>query len=69
MREYFPKPKSLGANIKFQVDFYKYVTKADLKMQQVLIYHVLLKRLIQPMMKSDVDINQILINLKVYKAV
>ena len=31
MSEYFPKPKSLGANVKFKLDFSNYVRKADLK--------------------------------------
>ena len=31
MREYFPKPKSVGANVKVTSDFSNYSTKADLK--------------------------------------
>ena len=31
MSEYFPKPKSLGANIKVELDLSNYATKADLK--------------------------------------
>ena len=31
MSEYFPKPKSLGANVKFELDLSNYATKADLK--------------------------------------
>ena len=31
MSEYFPKPKSLGANVKVELDLSKYTTKADLK--------------------------------------
>ena len=31
MGEYFPKPKSLGANGKVELDLSKYATKADLK--------------------------------------
>ena len=31
MIEYFPKPKSLGANVKVDLDLSCYVTKADLK--------------------------------------
>ena len=30
MSEYFPKPKSLGANVKFELDLSNYATKADL---------------------------------------
>ena len=32
MSEYFPKPKSLGANVKAELDLLNYATKADLKM-------------------------------------
>ena len=31
MSEYFPKPKSLGANVKIELDLSNYATKADLK--------------------------------------
>ena len=31
MREYLPKPKSLGANVKAELDLSNYVTKADFK--------------------------------------
>ena len=31
MSEYFPKPKSFGANVKVELDLYNYVTKPDLK--------------------------------------
>ena len=31
MNEYFPKPKSLGANVKVELDLSSYATKADLK--------------------------------------
>ena len=31
MSEYFPKPKSLGANVKLEIDLSNYVRKADLK--------------------------------------
>ena len=31
MSEYFPKPKSLGANVKVELDLSNYATKADLK--------------------------------------
>ena len=31
MSEYFPKPKSLGANVKIELDFSNYKIKADLK--------------------------------------
>ena len=31
MSEYFPKPKSLGASVKVELDLCNYATKADLK--------------------------------------
>ena len=31
MREYLPKPKSIGANVKVQLDLSNYATKADFK--------------------------------------
>ena len=47
MSKYFPKPKSLGANVKFELDLSNYVTKKQvLKMQQVLIHWILIKKLI-----------------------
>ena len=46
MSEYFPEPKSLGQKMKVELDLSNYATKADLKMQQVLIPQNLLKRLI-----------------------
>ena len=32
MSEYFPKPNSLRANVKVELDFSNYPTKTDLKM-------------------------------------
>ena len=37
MSKYFPKPKSLGERVKVELDLYNYATKADLKIQEVLI--------------------------------
>ena len=31
MSKYFPQPKSLGANVKVELDLSSYATKADLK--------------------------------------
>ena len=31
MSDFFPKPKSLGANVKVELDLPHYTTKADLK--------------------------------------
>ena len=46
MSEYFPKAKSLGANVKVELDLFNYATKAYLKNARQLIHHLLLKRLI-----------------------
>ena len=46
MGEYFLKLRSLGANVKVELDLCNYTTKVDLKLQQVLIHPILLKRLI-----------------------
>ena len=46
MSEYFPEPKYLEERVKVELDLSNYATKADLKMQQVLIHQNLLKRLI-----------------------
>ena len=31
MRQYFPKPNSLGANVKVDLDFSNFATKTDIK--------------------------------------
>ena len=46
MREYFSETKSFGGGVKVELDLSNFATKADLKMQQVLIHQKLLKRLI-----------------------
>ena len=46
MSEYFPKPKPFGGKVRVELDLSNYATKADLKMQQVLIHQNVLKRLI-----------------------
>ena len=43
MSEYFPEPKSLGANVKVELDLSNYATKADLKNAAELIHWLLLK--------------------------
>ena len=56
MSEYFLKPKSLGANVKVELDLPTYATKADFKkMRQVLIQRILLKKTNLANLKSDVD--------------
>ena len=46
MSEYFPKPKSLGTNMKVELDLFNYATKADLKIAIDFIHQILLKKLI-----------------------
>ena len=46
MGEYFPKPKSLGANLKVELDLSNYETKADLKNATGVDTSFLLKKLI-----------------------
>ena len=41
MSEYFPKPHSLGVNVKVELYLSNYATKTDLKMQQELIHHLI----------------------------
>ena len=47
MSEYFPEPKTLRGRVKVELDLSTFATKADLKMQQLLIYQNLLKGFIQ----------------------
>ena len=46
MGEYFLETISLGGRVKVELDLSHYATKANLKMQQVLIHQNLLIRLI-----------------------
>ena len=65
MSEYSPKPKSLGGIVKVELDLSNYARKADLKMQQRLIYYNLLKNLIELNSnadKLDIDLPINLIN-------
>ena len=39
----FQKPKSLGVNVKVELDLSNYATKVDLKNAKVLIHRILLK--------------------------
>ena len=55
MSECFAKPNSIGANAKVELVLSNYTTKTDLKMQQVLIHHLLLKKTDSDNLKSDVD--------------
>ena len=55
MSEYFPKPKSLGANIKVELDLSNYVTKADLKNATGVNTFNFAKKTELANLKSDVD--------------
>ena len=46
MTEYLPEPKSSRGRVIVEIDLSNYATKADLKMQEVLIHQILLKRLV-----------------------
>ena len=46
MSEYFPKPKSLGANVKVELDLSNYTTEADLNNATGVKHHLVLNRLI-----------------------
>ena len=55
MGEYFPKPKSLGAKVKNELVCLIMQQKQTLKMQQVLIYWILIKKTDEAYLKSDAD--------------
>ena len=61
MSEYFPKAKSLGANVKVELDLSNYVTKAYLKNVTGVDTLAFAKKIDLANLKYDVD-NQILIN-------
>ena len=53
MSEYFPKPKSLGANVKVELDLSNYATKADFK--KVVNTSSFAKKIDLANLKSNVD--------------
>ena len=56
MSEYFPKSKSLGANVKVKLDLSNYAAKTDLEnAADTLIHWILLKKPDLANLKSDVD--------------
>ena len=55
MSEYFPKSKSLGANVKFELDLPNYATKADLKNETGVDASDLSKKTDLANLKCDVD--------------
>ena len=55
MNEYFPKPKSLEANVKVELDLSNYAIKADLKNATRVDTSDLAKKTDLANLKSDVD--------------
>ena len=55
MSEYFPKPKSLGANVKVELDLSNYATKVDLKNAAGVDVSEFAKMADLTNLKSDVD--------------
>ena len=55
MSEYFPKPKSLGANVKVELDLSNYATKSDLKNATGVDTWVLLEKTDLANSECDVD--------------
>ena len=55
MGEYFPKPNSLGGNVKVELDLSDYVTKTDLKNATGADTSSFTKRIDLANLKSDVD--------------
>ena len=55
MSEYFPKPKSLGTNVKVKLDLFNYATQLDLKNATVLYTMGFAKKTDLVNLKSDVD--------------
>ena len=57
MSEYFPKPKSLGANGKVELDLSNYATKANLKNATGVDTSKFAKKVDLGSLKSEVDID------------
>ena len=55
MSEYFPKPKSLGASVKVELDLSNYATKADLKNATGVDTLDFARKTNLPNLKSDAD--------------
>ena len=55
MSEYFPEPKSLGGNVKVELDLSYYATKADLKKATGVDKSDSAKKTDLSNLKSDVD--------------
>ena len=55
MSEYFPKPNSLGTNVKVELDSSNYATKSDLKNASGVDTSSFAKKTDLAKLKSDVD--------------
>ena len=55
MSEYFPKPNSLGVNVKFELNLSNYATKSDLKKVTGVDTSSFTKNIELGNLKSDVD--------------
>ena len=55
MSQYFPKPNSLGTNVKFELDLSNYATNTDLKNATGVDSSSFTKRIDLGNLKSDVD--------------
>ena len=55
MSEYFPKPNSLGANVKVGLDLSNYAMKTDIKNATGVDTSFFAKKVVLSHLKSDVD--------------
>ena len=55
MSEYFPKPKSLGANVPIELNFSNYATNSDLKNSARVYSSDFAKKADSQNFKSDID--------------
>ena len=70
MSEYFPKPKSLGENVKVELDLYNYATQVDLKNAADVDTSHFAKKTDLTDLKSVVDkLDKISINWKMYQLI
>ena len=68
MSEYFPKPSSLGANVKIELDLFNYATKTDLKNAARIYTLSFAKKADLAHLKSDADKLDI-DELKIYQVI
>ena len=58
MSDYFPKPESLGAKVKVELDWPNYVTKADLKIATGVDAYDFAKKTDLANLKSELDVDK-----------